>query len=638
MAKKTSRVLPVIVIAQFLCTSLWFAGNAVIPDLAREFNLSKTALGHILSAVQFGFIVGTLSYALFSLADRFSPAKIFFFSALAAAGFNLAMAFNEQNISSLLALRFFTGFFLAGIYPVGMKIAADYYDKGLGKALGFLVGALVLGTAFPHLLKSLSTTLPWKTVLYFTSGLSVTGGLLILSFVPNGPYRKIGQRLNISAVFSVFRNKTFRSASFGYFGHMWELYTFWAFVPVILAYYQKVHPQLNINIPLLSFLVIALGGLACVAGGYISQKTGTRKTAFLALFCSGCCCLLSAFAFHWPVEVFIPFLIFWGLVVIADSPLFSTLVAQNAPAATKGTALTIVTCIGFSITILSIELINTLSGYINEQFLYLFLAPGPVIGLVYMLKTKDNSLKYSKLAALYTYLLKPAKRRQALKEINFYRSFLPPASLIFDIGANDGHKTVAFAAIATKVIACEPDPHNLSILNTSFRNKKNIIIEPFAVTDHAGTTNLYIHEPGSALNTVNPGFKKILETENNGRWATPVKFSGEVIEVNTTTLDALITKHGLPQMIKIDVEGNEKNVLRGLTHAVNYISFEVLLPEFSADAIACMDMLIQLNNNTRFNYAIEEELVLPDFITYEDFKKLLLNISINHFEVIASGV
>ena len=637
MAKKTSLVLPVIVIAQFLCTSLWFAGNAVIPDLAREFDLGNTALGHILSAVQFGFIVGTLSYALLSLADRFSPSKVFFFSAVAAACSNFAMSFNEQSISSLLALRFITGFFLAGIYPVGMKIAADYYDKGLGKALGFLVGALVLGTAFPHLLKNFTTALPWKTVLYFTSGLSITGGLLILSFVPNGPYRKTGQRLNVNAVFNIFRDKTFRSASFGYFGHMWELYTFWAFVPVILSTYQQLHQQQSINAPVLSFLVIALGGLACVAGGYISQKAGTKRTAFLALFMSGCCCLLSAFAFHWPVEIFIPFLVFWGLVVIADSPLFSTLVAQNAPAATKGTALTIVTCIGFSITIISIELINTLAGYINGRYLYLFLAPGPVIGLFFMLKTKDNRLKYSGLAALYNYFFKPAKRKQALKEISFYRSFLPPCSLIFDIGANDGHKTVAFAAIATKVVACEPDPYNLSVLKTRFSNKKNIIIEPFAVTDHSGTTNFYIHKPGSALNTINPGFKKILETDNNGRWATPIEFSGKVIAVNTTTLDALITKHGLPGFIKIDVEGNERNVLSGLTHPINYISFEVLLPEFLADAIACMDRLMQLNKNTFFNYAIEEELILPGFISCEDFKKLLYTLSINHFEIIAAG-
>lgn len=614
------------------------------PDLVKEFTLTKTALGHIISAVQFGFIMGTLSYALLSIADRFSPSKVFFASAIVAACCNLGMVLPGQGINSLLILRFLTGFFLAGIYPVGMKIAADHFDKGLGKALGFLVGALVVGTAFPHLLKSYSTTLPWKMVLYCTSGLSLTGGLLIRLLVPDGPYRKTGQRLRIDGMFRPFQNKAFRSAAVGYFGHMWELYTFWAFVPVMLATYQLLHPQENINIPVYSFLIIALGGLACIASGYSSQKYGSRDTAFIALLLSGCCCIISPLAFNFPFIGFLLFLIFWGLVVIADSPMFSSLVAQNVPPETKGTAITIVTCIGFSITILSIELINLLTGTIGGQYLYLFLAPGPFIGLLYMLKTKDKiattglyeRLKYSVPGIAYATLFKPSQRRQALKELHFYRSFLQPCTLIFDIGANDGHKTVAFAAIANKVIACEPDPHNLGILRTRFRNKKNVIIEPFAISDRAGTSNFFIHQPGSALNTINPTWKKIVETENKGRWKEDIQFSESVIPVTTITLDSLIKKHGLPEFIKIDVEGNEKNVLSGLTHSVKYISFEVLLPEFLDDAITCMDMLLQLDQNTRFNYAIEESLELPRFISYEDLKKTLNELPINHFEIIAS--
>ena len=382
--------MPVIVIGQFLCTSLWFAGNAIIPDLAKEFDLAHNAPGDITSAIQFGFIVGTLCYALSNLADRFSPSTVFFLSAIAASACNLAIIVPGQNIGGILTLRFFTGFFLAGIYPVGMKIAADHFDKGLGKALGFLVGALVIGTSFPHLLKSVTSSLPWKTVLFLTSGLSFTGGILIQLFVPDGPYRKKGQRIKLSGIFKPFHDKAFRSASFGYFGHMWELYTFWAFVPVMLGAYQLLHPQQNINIPVYSFIVIGVGGLACVASGYISQKYGSWITAFGALFLSGCCCFISPLAFQFPFAGFIAFLIFWGLVVIADSPMFSSLVAQSAPATSKGTALTIVTCIGFSITILSIQLINVLREYITEQYLYLFLLPGPVIGLLFMLKSRDK--------------------------------------------------------------------------------------------------------------------------------------------------------------------------------------------------------------------------------------------------------
>ncbi|MEP7255114.1 MAG: MFS transporter [Ferruginibacter sp.] len=390
MKKKTRSILPIIVIAQFLCTSLWFAGNAVLTDLAKDLNLNEAALGHITSAVQFGFIVGTLTYATLMIADRFSPSRVFFISAVLGALSNLGIVAGEQNITSLLALRFLTGFFLAGIYPVGMKIASDHFEKGLGKALGFLVGALVVGTAFPHLLKSFASALPWKMVLIFTSTLSAVGGILILLFVPNGPYQKKGQSLNFTALLSIFKTKPFRSAAFGYFGHMWELYTFWAFVPVILTTYKNMHPVENLNIPVLSFSIIAGGGLACIASGYLSQIFGVKKMAFLALFLSGCCCVISPLAFYLPVIPFLAFLIFWGLAVIADSPLFSTLVAQNATAEIKGTSLTIVTCIGFSITIVSIELLNYLSGYMNTRFIFLFLATGPLAGLLYLFRSKTK--------------------------------------------------------------------------------------------------------------------------------------------------------------------------------------------------------------------------------------------------------
>ncbi|MGB5262481.1 MAG: MFS transporter, partial [Lutimonas sp.] len=231
--KQPNYILPIIVISQFFCISLWFAGNGVMNDLISNFDLRKNALGHLTSAVQLGFILGALIFAIFTIVDRYSPSKVFFVSALLGALCNLGILWNENNLVSLLFFRFTTGFFLAGIYPVGMKIAADYYEKGLGKALGFLVGALVLGTALPHLLKDMTIAFPWQSVLLVTSTLAVIGGLLISIFVPDGPFRKPGVSLDHTAFFGVFKQKEFRSAAFGYFGHMWELYTFWAFAPVI---------------------------------------------------------------------------------------------------------------------------------------------------------------------------------------------------------------------------------------------------------------------------------------------------------------------------------------------------------------------------------------------------------------------
>lgn len=377
------QILPLIVISQFCCTSLWFAGNGVMGDLVNNFNLDNSALGHLTSAVQFGFITGTFFSALLTIADRFSPSRIFFVSACVAAFFNLSTVLEINTLYSLLGLRFMTGFFLAGIYPIGMKIAADYFEKGLGKSLSFLVGALVLGTAFPHLLKEFTSELPWRLVLMITSSLAVFGGLLILIFVPNGPFRKESQQFDLSIIFKVFKNIKFRSAAFGYFGHMWELYAFWTFVPMMLILYKTMHSNIDFNVSLFSFIIIGIGGLACVMGGYLSQQFGAKKIAFISLMLSGICCLISPFIFHLASpQIFLLYLILWGMVVIADSPLFSTLVAQNATPESKGTALTIVTCIGFFITIFSIQLLTHLTNIIEPQYIFIALGIGPLFGLI----------------------------------------------------------------------------------------------------------------------------------------------------------------------------------------------------------------------------------------------------------------
>lgn len=387
------RVLPVIVLSQFFCTSLWFAGNAVMGDIAQQFHIQSSYLAHLTSVVQFGFITGTLLFAIFSISDRFSPSRVFFASAVAAAIANMCIVLSGISLSQLMALRFITGFFLAGIYPVGMKIAADYYEKGLGRSLGFLVGALVLGTAFPHLLKGAALTLPWRYVIFATSALSLAGGLSILLLVPDGPYRRQGTRFSLSGFLQGFRQPAFRAAAIGYFGHMWELYSFWVFVPVMLAAYNAHYPHAAFNVPVLSFCIIATGSVACVCSGLLSQYIGVKRTATAALVLSGICCLLSPLLLlHPSATAFLIFLFIWSIVVIADSPLFSTLVAGNAPAASRGASLTIVNCIGFSITILSIQLMSMLRTDANTGYIYVLLAAGPLIGIVALLQ-KSNTVR-----------------------------------------------------------------------------------------------------------------------------------------------------------------------------------------------------------------------------------------------------
>lgn len=383
MKKKELIILFVIVVAQFMCTSLWFAGNAALPQLGLKLQLTNSDLAWMTSSVQLGFIVGTLTYAFWMIADRFNASSVFLISAVLGALCNFLITF-QVDYFQILVFRFFTGFFLAGIYPVGMKIASDHFEKGLGRAMSFLVGALVLGTALPHLITAVGASWKWENVLYLTSCLTVFGGLSIKFFVGEGMYKKKGAQPKFAAIKAVFKDKAFSSAAFGYFGHMWELYAFWAFVPTMLISSGHFHLDDQQAISFQSFVVIGLGAVACFVGGFLADRIGIKKMAFIFLFSSGICCLLSPLAFELDRELFFGFMIFWGLMVIGDSPLFSTLVAQNAVPEIKGTALTMVTCIGFALTIVTIQLLGFLIPIVDDKFVFLALLPGPVFGLLFL--------------------------------------------------------------------------------------------------------------------------------------------------------------------------------------------------------------------------------------------------------------
>ncbi len=352
------------------------------------FNLEHSALGLLTSSVQFGFITGTLVFAMLSFADRYAPSKVFFICALLGALFNFSILGQWNSLYTLMLFRMLTGFFLAGIYPVGMKIAADYFDKDLSKSLGFLVGALVLGTAFPHLAKGITSDYPWQYVIMFTSFLAILGGVLIYN-IPNGPYRKKRVGVQLTACWKAFKNPLFRIAAFGYFGHMWELYAFWTFVPVICAQYLLHNGAMDLSVSILSFCIMGIGGLGCIVCGYLCQFYGAKKVAYFMLFCSGMCCVLSPFVLDNGSTIFsIGFLLFWGFVVVGDSPLFSTLVAQHADPDIKGSALTIVTCVGFAITILSIQLLSFLYTTFHSKWIFMILALGPFLSLSTYIKNR----------------------------------------------------------------------------------------------------------------------------------------------------------------------------------------------------------------------------------------------------------
>lgn len=384
------RILPAIVFAQFAGTSLWFAGNAVIPDLVRELALSKMAVGYITSAVQIGFICGTLLFAFLSVADRISPSKVFLVCALLGAVTNALTVYGDTYML-LLGSRFVTGFFLAGIYPVGMKIASDWHKEGLGKALGYLVGALVFGTAFPHLIKYLSADFSWKLILFATSAFAAFGGIMLYFTVPDGPYRSKKGAFKPSAIVQLFKNSNFRSAAFGYFGHMWELYTFWAFIPMMIGLYGQGNNLGSANISFWSSLVIAVGGISCAVGGHWSLSVGSKRVAMVSLVGSGLCCLALPFFFGQSFPLFVGLLLLWGLFVVSDSPQFSTLIARSSDSEMVATGLTIVNSIGFAITIISIQFINVLWAQWQSPYVFMFLAIGPVMGTVSILKYRLQS-------------------------------------------------------------------------------------------------------------------------------------------------------------------------------------------------------------------------------------------------------
>jgi MFS family permease len=391
---KQSTVFYTIIIAQFCGTSVWFAGNAVLPQLQAEFGWPADGLGYLTSATQLGFILGTLTFAALGLSDKFSPAKLFFVSSVLASAFNLIALIDLSLYPLVLLSRCLTGFFLAGIYPVGMKIAADWQQEGLGHWLGALVGALVLGTAFPHGLKLLPGFVSPHILLIVISLICVVGGVLMILLVGDGPYRKKSLSFSFSGVGKLFGIQTFRSPALGYFGHMWELYAFWAFVPWIVTQYGVAN-GLTLRNSLWSFFIIVAGAIGCVLGGKWSSVAGSKKVAIYALISSGLCCAFSPFITYLPWIFFILYMVFWGLTVVADSPQFSTLIARNAPDQYRGSAITLSTCIGFTITIFSIQLLNYLQNIVSPQYLFLFLVPGPVLGVVAMRNAEPRSRPFS---------------------------------------------------------------------------------------------------------------------------------------------------------------------------------------------------------------------------------------------------
>lgn len=376
-----------IVLSQFAGTSLWFAVNAVMPDLQRAWGLPAAAVGMLTSVVQLGFVAGTLVFALLMLADRFRPQRVFLLCALLGAALNAVMLLAQGRIELLLASRFGVGFLLAGIYPVGMKIAASWYRQRLGAVMGVLIGALVLGTALPHGLRALAgdgdavaalagSLPPWQLVVLGVSVLAALGGVATAWLVPANPDAVPGARITPRALALIGSDRRLRASVFGYFGHMWELYAFYVLVPLVLA--TRIS---GTAVSAAAFWAIAVGFAGCVGGGLLVRRFGSANVAQFQLATSAACCLAAPLMLAAPLPLFMAWLLVWGTTVVGDSPQFSTLTAQNSPPAVVGSVLTFTNCIGFAISVVSIELFVRAAQVWPLSQVLPWLALGPVLGL-----------------------------------------------------------------------------------------------------------------------------------------------------------------------------------------------------------------------------------------------------------------
>jgi MFS family permease len=376
-------MLVVLAAAEFLGMTAWFSATAATPALVAEFQLDASGASWLTIAVQAGFVAGTLVSALANLPDVLNPRRLFAVGCAIAALAN-ALVTHAPDGASAIVLRLVTGAALACVYPPGMKIAAGWFLERRGLALGVLVGALTAGKAFPHLLQALLGDRGWRTPILLASALTIVAGVLVVTIVRDGPHVAATSRFDPRAATRLFTTPGARQATFGYLGHMWELYAMWtwvaAFATASLTAASAADPARGGS--LIAFLAIVTGTVGCVAAGWLGDRFGKARVAAAAMVTSGICCAMTPFVYGAPEAVLIALVSIWGCAVVADSAQFSALVAQYSERDHVGTALTVQTCLGFLLTIVTIRLTPALAEAVGWRWAFLFLVPGPAIGIL----------------------------------------------------------------------------------------------------------------------------------------------------------------------------------------------------------------------------------------------------------------
>jgi len=382
-ARGRARALALLTLAMVLGLATWFSASAVIPQLREEWSLGPTAAAWLTIAVQLGFVAGALVSAVLNLADVHSARTVIAVSAFGAALVNLGLVAADDAAVGI-PLRFLTGFFLAGVYPPGMKVIATWYREGRGFALGVLVAGISLGSAMPHLINGLGG-LSWETVIVVTSILTASAGLIARWLVGDGPFPFPRAVFDPRQAGRVFRNRGVRLATFGYFGHMWELFAMWAWFVVFFADSLAASGrEATIFAPLGTFAVIGSGAIGCWGAGILGDRWGRSRTTSAAMAISGACALTIGLLFGRSPWLVLAVGIVWGITVVADSAQFSAAVTETANAAYVGTAVTLQTALGFTLTVATIWLVPIVRDALSWWWAFAMLAIGPALGIVAM--------------------------------------------------------------------------------------------------------------------------------------------------------------------------------------------------------------------------------------------------------------
>ncbi|HSD01802.1 MAG TPA: MFS transporter [Gaiellales bacterium] len=388
---RTRQLLLVCAVA-VLAMGLWFSASSVVPQLSDEWHLSDAGATWLTTSVQLGFVAGALTAAILNLPDRFPLTRLIGASALLGAAANEAVAVFAHGLALAIPLRFLTGFALAGVYPPGIKLMATWFRAGRGFAVGALVGALALGSGTPHLVNA-APSLDWQAVLSVASVLAVVGAGLAVTTLREGPYSAAAAPFHPGYVRRLFTDRAQRLVCFGYFGHMWELYAMWTWVPAYAAASFAAAGDGDPSktaVELAAFATIGLAGLAgCILGGLVADVRGRAAVTIGAMAVSCACCVAAAALYGLAPAVIVALMLVWGMAVVADSAQFSTALTEVADAEYVGTAVTAQTAIGFAITVISIRLLSSVRDAVGWRYAFLFLAVGPALGIVAMARVRS---------------------------------------------------------------------------------------------------------------------------------------------------------------------------------------------------------------------------------------------------------